>query len=325
MYRGLLGPRERLEKIMDLGTILDKTAGGLTNHLAKTAVAKALPRLSQALSYLPHPLEKPARTQKAIKQRERTPTPIAYFLGCGTNVFTPQAAMASVKALETLGFKVSIPPISCCGGPHFAAGDMAKARRLAKKNLKILGALNPETIVTECATCAHTLADYRHFFPKTHPLQSTIADFSARVMDLNTFWINALAAPQKMSPITGLKTAPPTDKILKVTYHDPCHALRGLGIKNAPRQIIQALPGLELVEMEGADSCCGGAGSYAFRHPGMSQKILDQKIEAIVATGADILATSCPSCTLQIGAGLRRAGLSIPVRHPMELIHGTRL
>ncbi|MDR2946398.1 MAG: (Fe-S)-binding protein, partial [Candidatus Adiutrix sp.] len=84
--------------------------------------------------------------------------------------------------------------------------------------------------------------------------------------------------------------------------------------------ILRAVPGLELVEMEGADSCCGGAGSYGFSHPGMSGRIAAAKAANIAATGADILAVSCPACTLQLGAGLRRAGRPVQLRHPVELL-----
>ncbi|MCG8565038.1 MAG: (Fe-S)-binding protein [Desulfobacterales bacterium] len=314
IYRGMLGPQERLEKITSLVEKLDRSLcrPGLRDQWARTAAAKALPLISRGLTYLPDPMEKPARRRSAIRAKENQKTPIAYFLGCGTNVFTPRVAQATVNILERLGFEPSIPRLSCCGGPHFAAGDMEKARRLARKNIENLAALDPETIVTDCATCAHTLADYAAFFPTDHPLQATIATLAPRVKDLNAFLVEALAsqAPRE-------KTGQPP---LKVTYHDPCHAVRGMGVQAEPRQIIHALPGLELVEMDGADSCRGGAGSYAFRHPAMSQKILDRKIQAIAETGADILATSCPSCTLQLGAGLRRAGLSIPVLNPVELL-----
>ena len=320
VYRGLLGPQERLERLTRMGALLERgfNAKGQRRKWAQTAVARALPMVHRGLTYLPDPLDRPARTRSRVKERQNRPGRVVYFLGCGTNVFTPGAALASIQALETLGLEVSVPRFSCCGGPHLAAGDTARAQKLARRNLMQLQELNPEFIVTDCATCAHTLADYAEFFPVGHPLQDVIAALAPRVRDLNTFLRDRVCA---LEPAPDPNPVPP----VKVTYHDPCHALRGMKVRQAPRDIIRALPGVKLVEMEGADSCCGGAGSYAFRHPEMSQKILDRKVEAIAATGAHVLATSCPSCTLQLGAGLRRAGLSIPVLNPMELICATSL
>jgi glycolate oxidase iron-sulfur subunit len=105
-----------------------------------------------------------------------------------------------------------------------------------------------------------------------------------------------------------------------VTYHDPCHGVRGLGVKAAPREVVKSIPGLELKEMEGADTCCGGAGSYCFTHPKMSGLVIAGKIQKIAASSAQAVATSCPACALQLGAGLRRAGMDNPVAHPMALL-----
>ncbi len=314
IYRGLLGPQERLEKITRLIHLLDRglKTHRLRNGIARTAALKARTLVSDGLTYLPSPVPGPARLDKTLIKKEGGTGRITYFLGCGTNVFTPSVALSAIGLLDHLGYQVSVPRFPCCGGPHFASGDMEKAQCLALKNLALLEAQDPEAIVTDCATCAHTLADYPAFFPQDHPAQETIARLAPRVKDINTFLVEQLVPAVEA-------IAPEQDRPLKVTYHDPCHAVRGLGVVSQPRRIIQALPGLELVEMEGADSCCGGAGSYAFRHPEMSRRILEKKIQAIEETGADILATSCPSCTLQMGAGLRRAGLDIQVRHPMEL------
>ena len=209
-----------------------------------------------------------------------------------------------------------MPRVPCCGGPHFSAGDMDKARRLARENISLMAAMEPEVILTDCATCAHTLHSYDTFFPAGDPIQKTIQSLREKIVDIHGFLIHLLEEK-------GLEgDALPGAKKIRVTYHDPCHGVRGMHVSKAPRELIKAIPGVEFKEMDGADSCCGGAGSYAFRHPGVSAGILDKKIDAIEKTGAHVVATSCPSCFLQISAGLWRRGLDIRVAHPVTLATG---
>ncbi|NLE06945.1 MAG: (Fe-S)-binding protein, partial [Crenarchaeota archaeon] len=107
---------------------------------------------------------------------------------------------------------------------------------------------------------------------------------------------------------------------LKVTYHDPCHLVKAQKIKNQPRQVLQNIPGLEFVEMAGADICCGGSGTFGLTHYDLSMKILKRKIENVQNTGAEILTTSCPSCMTQLSYGLREAESPIKVLHPVQLL-----
>lgn len=317
IYRGMLSHQQRLEKITDLIRLLDRT--NIRSNVAKFAAKSAFSLLSRAFNFLPGVLEKPARQVlgKAYRSPMQEGRPrICYFLGCGTNLFTPSAALSTVTVLESLGFAVDIPEVYCCGGPHWAAGDGDRARDLARKNIALLAAGNYECIVSDCATCGHTLHEYPSFFKSSDPVQKPLAKITDKIMDINSFVLSHMA-PNAVSRQLNTDKAP-----IRVTYHDPCHAVRGLGGTTAPRNILTGIPRIELVEMEGADSCCGGAGSYAFRHSDMSTRIMERKVEAIKATGAGIVATSCPSCTLQLSAGLRMAGLDIRVKHPMELLAG---
>lgn len=311
LYRGILTRPERLEKISAMVRAMDKTK--IRNHTSKIAADTALDFLSDAATYLPEKLFKPARKALEHSRYKNNQADICYFLGCGTNAFTPKAGIAAINCLESLGYSVDIPKFSCCGGPHFASGDIDKARTLARKNIAILSAGNYDVIISDCATCAHTLHDYASFFPKEDPVQNKIKTLVKKVRDINTFVLEQIEKIREYQ-----KPFLPVKKTI-VTYHDPCHAVRGMDVSSAPRDILKAA-GMDIVEMDGADSCCGGAGSYSFRHPGMSKKILDRKIAAIADTGASILATSCPSCILQLSAGLRRHKLDIRVVHPMELL-----
>ena len=105
-----------------------------------------------------------------------------------------------------------------------------------------------------------------------------------------------------------------------VTYHDPCHASRGQNLVAQPRQILESLPGVEYREMPEADWCCGGAGSYALSHFETAMKVLDRKMDNVEKTGANVLATSCPACIIQLAYGVRRRNLPVRVCHLSELI-----
>jgi glycolate oxidase iron-sulfur subunit len=107
---------------------------------------------------------------------------------------------------------------------------------------------------------------------------------------------------------------------LRVTYHEPCHLGRGQDVKTQPRELLKSIPGVEFVEMKAADVCCGGAGSFCVTHPALSEKVGATKVESILATRADVVASGCPSCMSQLQAMLHERGVSIRVCHPVELL-----
>jgi glycolate oxidase iron-sulfur subunit len=132
--------------------------------------------------------------------------------------------------------------------------------------------------------------------------------FSAKVRDVTEF----LAAIPLVAPRRAIRG--------RVTYHDACHLAHGQGVRAAPRELLKQIPGLELVELADADTCCGSAGSYNLTEPEMARRLGQRKVENIRATGATCVAAANPGCAMQIQAGLRRAGLAISVAHPVELL-----
>lgn len=306
LYRGILSRRQRLPKLMTLARFYNKSgARWLVKNTRITSLFKNLGRLE---SYLPANLKKSARTQlpQLLKKVNNPKFKIGYFLGCATDNFFSDIARAAILYLQHMGCEVIVPPVSCCGGPHYSAGDLEEAGNLARTNLKYFLDEDYDYIISDCATCTATLKDYGRFFSGDE--QEKVQQFCAKVLDLNQFIVKHLSFPE-LKPLN--KT---------VTYHDPCHLVRGLGIKAEPREILQSIPGVTLVEMEHADWCCGGAGSYFLAHSDMSNTILQDKINFVQETGADILTTSCPACTMQLSAGLQQRGLEITVQHPVELL-----
>jgi glycolate oxidase iron-sulfur subunit len=231
---------------------------------------------------------------------------VAYFAGCIMNWGYPDVAEATCRALAAIGYRVEVPPVGCCGMPHLAYGDEDTARRLARRNLEALKGY--EAVVTDCASCGAALKSYGDLLGGAATLEEHARALAARVSDISQF-----LAQRGLPSLHG--GAP-----LRVTYHEPCHLGREQGVKAEPRQLLQALPGIEYVEMKGADVCCGGAGSFCITHPALSRQVGEAKVASILATGADVVASGCPACISQLRAMVRMQGAPVTIVHPIELL-----
>lgn len=230
----------------------------------------------------------------------------AYFAGCFMNWGYADAAEATRLALHLAGYTVESPPVVCCGMPHRVYGHAEAARRLARTNIEALE--HYAAIITDCASCGAALKEYRELLADDPSYRERAQVVSDRVADVSEF----LMKHDFPHPQGELR--------LRVTYHEPCHLGRGQGVTAQPREMLKSIPGLEFVEMRGADVCCGGAGSFCITHPDLSQKVGAAKVESILATRADVVASGCPSCISQLHALLRARGVSIKVCHPVELL-----
>jgi glycolate oxidase iron-sulfur subunit len=230
---------------------------------------------------------------------------VGFFLGCSTNLIYPQIGRAVIRALVGEGLEVVIPRgQGCCGVPVFTAGDRETGETLAAKNVEAFRHYDLDAVVTACASCGGALKrDWGRILGlRNSPL-------GARVYDINEFLVE----------FGNLDLRDGGDP-LRVTYHDPCHLNRAQGITAAPRQILGAIPNVEFVEMEEPDRCCGGGGMFSYSHYDIAREIGRKKTGFIAATGAEAVATSCPSCMMQLEDMLRRNGLPQRVVHLMELL-----
>jgi len=250
----------------------------------------------------PQPSTRPGINTRGVK--------VAYFKSCGFNYLLPETGEATIKLIEGLGYEVVIPDNNCCGLPPYAHGYTDAAKKLARKNIEALERY--EIILTECGSCSSFLKEYAELLSDDHEYAERAKIVSKRVVDSNEFIYKSLQKGQPQG------TAHTYDHI-KVTYHDPCHLSRYQGITKEPREIIKSIPGIEFVELPEADWCCGGAGTYSITNNDISMKILERKINNIKKTGADIVATSCPACMIQLSYGIKRAGLNIRVMHVNQL------
>jgi glycolate oxidase iron-sulfur subunit len=270
------------------GKNLDK-AEGIVEKLPQTFFRERAPHL-------------PLGTSPAKKQ-------LVYFLGCGFNFVLPHVSEATLRVLGRTGARIQIADNCCCGLPAYGYGDLEAARKMAARNIATLERLEGEAVITDCGSCSAFLKEYPELFEDDPGMKDRAERLAKRVKGFSEYlqdWI---------PPGNRIKSAP-----AKVTYHDPCHMSRYQGIVKEPRSLLKRIPGIDYVELPEADRCCGAAGSYNLLHYEQSMKVLDRKMENIRRTGADVVATECPGCMIQLRYGARRTRTAVRVVHLSELI-----
>jgi glycolate oxidase iron-sulfur subunit len=230
---------------------------------------------------------------------------VAFFAGCVANYMRPDLAKKAVSLLAKR-FNVVIPKDQgCCGLPAIAAGLSESARKLARRHVALMNAARVDLVITACGSCAHTL---RKEMPHLLGQSQNAELVASRVREIS----QVLAEDAAL--LKGLQAEPALAG--PVAVHDPCHLKIGLGVSEEPRQMLRAA-GVELVNMEGADQCCGGGGLFSVNEPELSAAIFQPRSKAFADSGAQVLATSCSGCVLQWRRGLSS---NIPVIHPIELL-----
>jgi glycolate oxidase iron-sulfur subunit len=239
---------------------------------------------------------------------------VGYFIGCATDFVFPHIGQMTIDFLTKHGVEVRVPKKQgCCGAPVWlGAGDFETGRRLADTNVKVFQEV--DYVIADCATCTSALKEYPKYLANTPARDDAYKAFADKVRDLSDFLVNVLKLPESAyEPSAEVKGK-------RVTWHDPCHAIRYLGIKEQPRHILKSLPNLEFVEMVRADRCCGMAGAFSLHYYDLSKKIADKKAETIKETGADIVATACPGCMIHLTDTLRRKKMPQKVMNIIELL-----
>jgi glycolate oxidase iron-sulfur subunit len=237
---------------------------------------------------------------------------IVYFVGCMTNFVYTEIGEAALALFRHLGCTVIIPKDQqCCGLPGMSGGDLATVRELAERNLAALETHEADYIVTACATCGGALHKlYPLVLGKRHPqLRARLDALAAKTVDASVLLQRLGLVPSE----TGAGEA------VKITYHDPCH-LRTRAVTRQPRELLKGTPGVEFVEMEGADKCCGLGGTFNVYHYDASLAINAPKAAAIEQSGARVVATGCPGCMMQLADGLRHRGAKTRVMHTLEVL-----
>lgn len=305
VFKHLLTHNKRLDVVASFLNLYQRS--GLRWLVRKTRLLKPFPdHLAEKEHILPY-IQGSRPFRKAFPKHIPVENPqgrVAYFTGCVTNYIFQNTGRSVLNVLKRNHVEVFIPEQFCCGVPAEASGDEATHLKLAEENVKAFAALEVDAIITDCPSCGMALKEYGELLG-TEEAKSV----SSKVRDITQYLMKEIhfTPPQGKLPMT-------------VTYHDPCHACRGLMIQKEPREMLKTISGLNLKEMAGANQCCGGAGSFNLSHYELSMQILSKKLQNIADTKAEVVATACPACEMQIGHGIRKEGMTQTVAHPIELL-----
>ncbi len=244
-------------------------------------------------------------------QVEKNGPRVLFFTGCLVDKVFPSIGHAVVKALTHHGARVTIPRgQGCCGIPALASGDRETFDALVDHHLDLFRAEEFDVLVTACATCTSTVKKlWPTLYSGGDSRASALVELADKTQDINQYLVDVLAPELAQAP-DGEGEA--------VTYHDPCHLKKSLGVAAQPRALVRAA-GKSLTEMVGSDRCCGMGGSFNVYHYDLSSAIGRLKQESIDATHCATLATGCPACMMQISDMLAKSGSRIRVKHPVEL------
>ena len=233
---------------------------------------------------------------------------ITLFVPCFIDSLYPNVAMSMVKIFEQLGHSVEFQENqTCCGQPPFNSGYWEEARSVASKQLEAFK--NADCIVSGSGSCG---AMFKVFYPELfhgHALEAEAKALSAKTWEFSEFLVNKLNVSDVGARFEG-----------RATFHDGCHGLRELGTKEAPRTLLRAVKGLELVEMGEAESCCGFGGTFAVKYPQISTAMAEVKCTSICETKADYVISNDSSCLMQISGWLNRNVGSVKCMHLAEVL-----
>jgi glycolate oxidase iron-sulfur subunit len=277
---------------------------------------------------------------------------VAFFAGCVAQVtFTPLNE-STIRVLTANGCEVVVPNDQrCCGALAAHAGAREAARAVARQNLLAFHLADFDAIITNAAGCGSTLKEYHHPFSPDEPEYAAAEAFSAKVRDVTEF-LAKLGLSAALHPIAkdhvapsharvgaglqsgqrspasadapaGLKSGTYTTgpaQIIRITYQDSCHLLHGQKVREAPRQLLRAIPNLEFVELPYSEICCGSAGSYNITQTQTSLDLLAGKMQHAKSTNAELIVTANPGCLLQLRAGAAMHHTNQKVFHVIELL-----
>lgn len=299
----------RLRLIGFLMRIYQKT--GLEKLVQASGLLKILSRQMHEMSYMLPVIKKwqaYPMLNKSIAAEKRK-LKVGVVTGCVQDVFFNDVNHDTIDVLNFNGYDVFTPNDQpCCGSVHGHNGDLDAAKYLAKKMIDVFLEADVAYIIINSAGCGSFMKDYGHFLKDDAEYAEKAKHFSAKAMDISEFLIRVgFTEPQHALPV-------------KVTYHEPCHLTHGQKIKQEPRQMLKAIPGIRYVELPESDWCCGSAGIYNITHYDTSMELLDRKMNNIKKTGADYVVTGNPGCLIQLLYGKKRSDEDIQILHPVSLL-----
>ena len=280
------------------------TAGRLAQPFARFAPSQLIGMMELLPASLPKAAPLPAFYPAKGPRRAR----VALLAGCVQQVLDPEINWATLRVLARNGVEVLIPQSQgCCGALSIHIGEADQARSLARANLAVFPE-DVDAVITNAAGCGSGMKEYPLLF-KGMEEEARVASFAQRTMDVSVF----------LQQI-GLAEPPPLARPLVVAYHDACHLANAQGVRSQPRQLLNTIPNLTVVEIPEGELCCGSAGTYNLQQPELAGQLGERKARNILATGAEAIVTGNIGCLTQIGLHLTRLGKPMPMLHTIQAL-----
>jgi len=312
MLRHVFPYPERLRWLGNLARFLQWS--GLRRMLRASGLIRLLPEkaawFERALPDMP-PLRERLRFGQVYPAKGKRKVRVALFTGCVMDAVMYKINRATVNLLTAIGAEVVVPSgQNCCGALHLHQGLAEEAKKLAQKNIEAFEQCEADWIVNNAGGCGAALKEYDRLLADDPEWSPRARRFAEKTKDISEILLEYGPLPYENGPE------------MIVTYQDSCHLRNVQRVTRAPRALIEQIPGVRLVEMEGADRCCGSGGIYNLLHFSESMTILDEKMERVQETGAQVVVSGNPGCILQMQIGIERAGASRRMRsvHLVELL-----
>ncbi|MEH6652462.1 MAG: (Fe-S)-binding protein [Motiliproteus sp.] len=237
---------------------------------------------------------------------------VGLFVTCLVDMFRPSVGFATVKLLEMAGCHVDVPQSqTCCGQPSYNSGDRRSTAEIARNVIDNFDGF--DYVVGPSGSCIGMLHQYPDLFDADDPYHSRAEQLAKRAFEITSFLTDIIKFDQMLDQQLASHAK-------RVTYHDSCAGLRELGVKQQPRQLLSKVDGVELTEMEDAETCCGFGGTFCIKYPDISNRMVSDKTVNAEATNAELLLGGDLGCLLNMAGKLKREGSRLEVRHVVELL-----
>ena len=232
------------------------------------------------------------------------------FISCLVDQFCPSVGHATVAVLRRAGCEVAFNQLqTCCGQPAFNAGYHDEARKVGRSMLEAYAQHEFDALVIPSGSCTAMVRHLQELFPEHDPAREMARELARNTHELGSFLVNVLGVEDLGAHFDG-----------RLTWHDACHGLRDLGIREEPRRLIAKVAGAQLVEVGTSESCCGFGGTFSVKYPEVSVAMLDWKLQAIETSEVDAIVSGDVSCLMQIEGRLRRRKSPVRALHLAELL-----
>ncbi|MBF0224773.1 MAG: (Fe-S)-binding protein [Desulfobacterales bacterium] len=314
IFKKIIGKPTFFNSLINTGSKIQKFLLFKKNNYYGTCGNRFIPNVLSDRSILPISSQSVQDSISSKGYNFKTDAKVAFFIGCLIDKIFPNIAHKTLDVLNHFGIDVYIPQAQgCCGIPALSSGDIDTFKKLVLYNVELFEKVNFKYLISSCSTCSFVIKKLwpKMFGSQNMKLTNKIESISKKVIDINQFIVSNFSITEP--DLKKLSNRP------LITYHDPCHLRKSMGIYKEPRQLISASSKYLFKEMEESSRCCGLGGSFNLNHYEFSVNIGKKKIDNIIASGCQTVATSCPACMIQLFDIFSKTTENIAIKHTIEI------